>query len=548
MRALRLGIKPHVRQELKQLAKDFKFADVGFVEDLFALVRYKGGGIPTATRIVKMVDVISKATGASNVFTGIMLRKRVQVLRDVASLAYFKTAAISYDPLLAVQKIVGTMIMSSTKKRQSTCKTCALLSKCQWGKEYGEAALNSCKIEDSEWETKINPACPERPEIEGFNSFTQGLKTIKQILTSPAPVHALAGTPKSVAEDIDDDIDEDMDDEMDDDSFGKGGASNGSMPNDEADEEVELDDFIVQADPNEELTKESTEDRSLDPTSKGYGATHSGVAKCRVFENFVDKLSLQQMVVFDLGAKFSLLLGKNSSRSFKPVQEVSADRKDAQMETMSDIRNLTPSSHGLPEEVFDAKLDRKQLNKNQNLTLKSRKQLLYLLIDNSASMSTGVNGQPHAILTRGALAGSLAMAVTKKVIEDGGIVFVRFFAYDVSRLFSARTKQEGEILLQTIALCDYNGAGTNLTKALSAADSDIKNASDELARSEILMVTDAEDEVNPRQLQSLLGSREFNVLDVAGSNMKTSSLKNLATKYYKANEKELNLEKMVQLL
>lgn len=140
------------------------------------------------------------------------------------------------------------------------------------------------------------------------------------------------------------------------------------------------------------------------------------------------------------------------------------------------------------------------------------------------------------------------MAVTKKVIEDGGVVFVRFFAWDVSRLFTARTKQEGEVLMQTIALCDYNGAGTNLTKALSSADQDIKNASDELARSEILMITDAEDEVNPKQLQSLLGAREFNVLDVAGSAMKTSSLKNLATKYYKANEKELNLEKMVQLL
>ena len=547
MRAIRLGIKPHVRQELNQIAKDFNFADSGFVEDLFALVRYKGGGIPTSSRIQSMIDFIAKSTGANVVFTGIMFRKRVQALRDISTLAYFKSASVGYDSILAVQKVVSTMAMTAQKKQQSVCLTCSLMSSCAWGSQYASAALNSCKIEDKEWRTKVHANCPQLPEIEGFNTFVEGLRTIKQIITSPSPIKALTGTPSSMTEDSEDNIEEDMDDSLDSDSFGTDGAQNscdvgGASPS-------PLEDFIIQ--PLEgELTRETTSDRATEEKAgnSGYGASHVGVSKCKVFETFVSKLTASQLVVFDLGAKFSLLLGKGHSKSFKPISEVSNDRKETNIDSLADLKNVTPSSHGLPEEIFEAKLTRKQLNKHQNLTLKSRKQLLYLLIDNSGSMSLGVNGQQNAILTRGALAGSLAMAVSKKVVEDGGIVYVRFFSWDVSRLCSARSKQELDVLLNTIALCDYNGGGTNITKALSVADKDISSAKDDLAKSEILMITDAEDDINPTQLKSLLNSREFNVLDVAGSAMKTSSLKNLATKYYKANEKELNLNKMVELL
>jgi hypothetical protein len=294
-----------------------------------------------------------------------------------------------------------------------------------------------------------------------------------------------------------------------------------------------------------------------DPTKEGYGktntfdATFTGKAACKVFESFVDTLTPRQLLIFELGAKFSLLLGKGKSTSFEPVPQVDHDQKSENIKSIAEITKVAASQHALPDQVFDAKLNKKELIKNQHLSKNNKKQLLYLLIDASGSMARAIDGTDKGLLTRASLASTLGMALTKKVMGDGGWVYLRFFAGCPGSLITAKSKEDTEYVCLKLALANYNGGGTCIESAIRAAAKDISEAKDELARAELLMITDAEDSVNVTSIKNVLKKVELNVLDVAGKAVSTvgyKGLKDIATKYYKANEKELNLNKMVELL
>ncbi len=101
------------------------------------------------------------------------------------------------------------------------------------------------------------------------------------------------------------------------------------------------------------------------------------------------------------------------------------------------------------------------------------------------------------------------------------------------------------------ARCAYISGSTNILEAINIAQSDISTQGGDIARSEILLSTDCEDYFDDREVKAALGKVELNTLDISGAGMSgnvSSLLKSVSTHYYKANEKALNVNKLVELL
>ena len=101
-----------------------------------------------------------------------------------------------------------------------------------------------------------------------------------------------------------------------------------------------------------------------------------------------------------------------------------------------------------------------------------------------------------------------------------------------------------------LARCDANGGGTSISTALRTAWADIQSARDEVAKAEVLVITDCEDTLN---LQKLLGDKQrmkLHTLDVSGhsSGDACGTLQALSERYFKLDPTATSLQDMVKAL
>jgi uncharacterized protein with von Willebrand factor type A (vWA) domain len=277
---------------------------------------------------------------------------------------------------------------------------------------------------------------------------------------------------------------------------------------------------------------------------------------CQVTEKLIDDLTVKQLAIFELGNKFSKELQEQKQGKFKPTTEVEEDKRTRTIERVSDVQKITPSQHGLPEEVFAAKQDKKMLVKTEHLKQEENKKILYILQDNSGSMggqvgfSSGGRSSCHGLYTRGSLSQLFSFGIARRVRDDKGTLFHRFFAGAPSELREARGKaNDFEAMLEWIRSASFDEGSTDIDAAVKAAVADIKRGGGSLELSEILLITDCEAELDASKFPALLQGCELNVLDVAGNGSKEHAvLKAVATKYYKVNESAANVSKLVELI
>lgn len=537
MRVIRLEIKENVKELLREINLQFRTGDKGFVEDIYSLMRLKGSGLPSKQRADKLTTYLATQAGINPVSARIMMNKRMQVLKQMTQMAYFKALSTMPDPIDAVRRMFINFQSLYFKYREAQCRTCPLLAKCDFGAQYKNMTTNIAKVIDPDWEKKINSSCPSIPQLEIANQLSEAMERMKQMAQQQGPEAELAGVP----------LDEKAEEDAEEEAFDSSCDDN-------------LDDIAIEAWEEENL-------HFADPLSKGgdarfhaagaYSGSHTGENYVRHFEEMINKLTAQKLVIFELGQKFGLALTEDKSGHFSPVDEMSQDKKEEKIETESDVPKVLPSQLALPDHLFEKRLAERSLEKKQDLKRIQKKKLLYLLIDQSFSMTARLTSNRFGMMTRGGLSVIFSMALCRRVRDDGGMIFVRFFSTSPASRLTAKVKDDFDPLMRLISHANFNAGGTNILNAVSAAMRDITNAKDEVAKAEIILISDCEDSFSPQGVIDATKGVELNVLDVSGDTPGghgsfhydgSKSLKAVAKNYHRVDLSAPDISQIVKIV
>lgn len=538
MKIIRLKIDKDVKRYLKLEGRKFGIDDPGFVEDIFALIRLRGNGLPSKERIAKMAKAAAKRRKGivTEIGVTLLITKRKMMFAQVMGLPYFHALVALNDPLQAVVRFITKMRVLYNKGRESQCSSCSLMPKCDFGRQYGESVRDITKVIDPDFDKKAHNDCPHKPEISGINMLYSSIVNMQQMVSSSQGVEKnLQPAGGASLEELEEQAEEIM----------------GFAPRE--------DNQSTDLDPDSEGTEFHIPGEGTGGGSGVYDGLHNGDALCKVSENLIDQVTKEQLAMFELGRKFSTEITAQKKGKFKPVEVTEAEKRQEKIESIGDVAKILPSQHALPEAVFDARLEKRSLIKQKFVKPEHKKKLLYLLIDNSASMtgflgggsSLGGRTNNSSLYTKGALATLFSLAIIRRVRDDKGKCFVRSFTGAVSPLLSAVKEDEFEPMLDWVSQLSYKSGSTNIPGVIRTAVADITEVKADLAESEILLISDNEDSFTDTDLKALLGKTELNVLDVSGGSvMNTASvcLKKIANKYFKANEKSVNLAQIVSLL
>lgn len=532
---------------LKELARENR-ADTGFIFDLFALFAYRGAGIPTEKRLEKIIDRYHKQVKIAKVSAQIIAKKRRSELRTISANVLFKGLSCRPDKIAALRQYLTHMADYQRKMRQAQCLSCNLRGDCEFGTQYSGQVSDITKVLDEDYVKKVHDDCPVRPEIDFANRLAATALNMAKMFDTENAANAMGATKNQTgakqglkaAQELSEDA--------------KEAADDAEVDSDDSEPMALSDDSADNCGGNEVMphwAHKLNQGGKFDQFDANFTGNMFNVA-----QTFISQLSSANLVLYELGRKFSLALTAQKKGKFKPVPNVSKTTKTRNMETASDIAKIESSQHGLPSEVFDAREDRKELTKIQHTEPDEKKQLLYILIDVSGSMQGQLPDKSgRGLISRSALCATFSIALTERVEDDKGIVFLRFFAGAPGARASATKKEEFDDMRKRIALASFNGGGTDILAALQIAVDDISRANkqEELASAEILCITDCEDYFDEAAISAVIKDVEFNVLDVSGHDFDPKStsgaLQRLATKYLKVNNVgNMDINKIVELV
>lgn len=529
MRIIALKLQDDTKKLLRNIAKNTTKRDIGFVEDLYCLFRLKGTGIPTPDRIKKMCELAAPKAKMPVMVLMFMANKRALLFNQIVKLSYFNALTKLGDEISVTERFLLYFTKLHNKVRQAVCMTCALRSNCDFGKQYGEIFVDIDQVIDPDYSKKAHPDCPELPEIERTNQIFTSINTFNQLVSNSGTMNSLADLPPELEELAEEQAENNLED---------------------PDAEDDLENYLEEEDFDERDSPTTRAER----TQGGRGNDTGGLGgrAITITEAMIDNLTSASLNIYELGRKLSLALGKNKKGKFSPTKKVDKSRKQRKMKSESEITKIVPSQHALPDEIFKAKKDRKDLAVKQNMKPELENKLLYLLIDNSWSMSGQLPGATHLMCSRGTLASTLGIALVRHVKREKGIVFLRYFASAVSSLHEASTEEAFKEVELVLATASNLGSGTDIVVALTSAKKDIDNGKAgklNIGEAELLLITDCEDKrATSAGIIKAMGEQKYSVLDVSGGQFPVSSLKRTAEKYYKANEGELDINKLVSLV
>lgn len=552
MRLIRLKIDKSVAYKLTLLARDLR-TDDAMVQDTYALIRLRGNGIPSDARQQKMMDALVTSKAMSKLSARIHIKKRVQIFKELIKVSYFTACSRLTNPVFATERLMRQFRDIARKVRQSQCESCSLKAGCAFGQQYAAAVNDVTKVIDPDFAKKADPNCPHLPEIDYTNQVNDALKMLN-VLMNPANV---AQNQAVLAQLQKDDKGEDEED-SDIDDFGKAADELEKMHQDSDPEKIQEDDGEGAPD---ELEDEDFTPQTIGGYSRGgASSTFSADYYVKVQEKLIGQLMKAGLDLFEMGQVLDALLNKPGVADFKPTDEIGEEHKQRPMTRPSDIVRADKTELAHDEDIVDQKIAKKSLIVEKDYNPTKKRQLLYVLIDVSGSMRTQFYTNTQSVFSRASLATVFASSLLKKVMNDGGYMYLRFFDTRTSGLTVLDVKEDYENVLKKLRDCDFKGAGTNITHALTIALSDIDAMQKELSKATLLIITDADDQLHLTKAQEeTLMKREFSVLDVSGvqtmhlsfhsqANYAGMVLKRLSKKYYKCDPNSMDIKKLVSLV
>jgi uncharacterized protein with von Willebrand factor type A (vWA) domain len=233
-------------------------------------------------------------------------------------------------------------------------------------------------------------------------------------------------------------------------------------------------------------------------TIEGLGKNIKKIAACIKNGNFK---------ILDVARKFDVTEQYVREEEIKDVNYPEKDWRIASMKTLSDFTSILPYQFLYPNEIFDKMLMDKDLKVKRYQSRRKKKQILYLLVDVSGSMS----GARQMVAT------SIAVAYIKKAISEKSIYFFRHFDDKPFELHRVTNEEEAVKEINYLLKNPKSGGGTCINNALTTAMKDINNPKlfkqeneglelhegfglleeDKLyERADILIITDGEDQVS----------------------------------------------------
>lgn len=552
MRIIRIKLKPAVSEYLQTLCVEYKINDLAFAEDLYALALTKGGALPDAARMTRLIDEYSRINEMPKLVVKTILSKRRQILRDLAASPMFQVLirrVPKVHPRAITVAILEFYVSLYRRIRQSQCMTCQFMSSCQFGQTYGAQVVSVHAVIDPDFSKKVHPDCPEKPNMEFFAQVAAANTQVSQMASNqsqlalmkqdPAAQQTASQLPPAVktAEQAQEAAPQDGETDPD------------TMPKSLDDDIAESEEDLICG-----LENMAAMPSGMDPNN----TTSFGTAPIKFDMAVINKIKLHSFLLFELSRKLSSKLARAHKGKFKPTVEVTKNQKTQNIKTISDVTKILPSEHAQDDDVFDAKLQRRQLNMRESQKPDTKKHLLYILLDTSESMIScvGVGLTFWSVVSRAVLAGSFSLALADLIQGEDGIVFVRGFDGNVAPLRTARSSAEFDHLRNWITRCSFDGCSTDIVKAIKTAVEDIKSAKDELKDAEILLVTDCGaciDTDEERDIKTLLGTTVLNTLDVASSSSGIElaagqALKRMSDHYFKVDAQASTLDKMVNLV
>jgi hypothetical protein len=541
MRLIRLTLKDSMKKALAVISGEFKTGDPGFTEDVYALLRNNGNGIPDAQKCSRIVTALARATKVPVPMVQAQVNKRAQILRSSVASGFFQAlmADTTIHPANKVRRFFTFFKAMYYKYREAQCVSCKFLDQCGFGTKYYQSTTNIARVFDPKEVSKVHEDCPVKPQIDFTHQMAASMQQVKKMADQEEEAQ-IAG------------VGVDMNNISNQEEEAQDQANSGLL-DDSAIIDPEEDDFEQGIFPIDENDIDPNKSHS---SGGAYDGSHSGSSRVKIYENMLNKLSSERLLIFDLGVKFSQELTAQHAGKFVPTTPLSNDRDSTKIEGVHDLSKIDANQHGLPEEVFEARLETRDLSKSQNLKQEMPKKLLYLLIDNSGSMKTQINANKYGMLTRGQMCSVFSLAIAERLRVEGGILFIRYFATGCSPLLTAVTQSDYETIMMRIANADFNGGGTSIANAIQVALRDIHTANKQalIASTEVLLISDNEDDFHESGIKNSLGETELNALDISGLSMGHSGygasqkLKRICNKYYKVDPHSLDIGDIVKVV
>ena len=186
----------------------------------------------------------------------------------------------------------------------------------------------------------------------------------------------------------------------------------------------------------------------------------------------------------------------------------------------SDLERIVPSELALPDEALDIKLAESQVLLYEK-RIKERWGPIYLLLDKSGSM----DGE------KAVWAKAVALSLYKRARKENREFYIRFFDYEPYEMLKIPKNPRPK---DAIKMIEYIGkvnatGGTDISKAIITATRDIMEGHVK-GVSEIIIITDGEDNINLENVKNAIKNAKAKVLSVMiqGNN---PDLKKISNKY-----------------
>jgi len=203
-----------------------------------------------------------------------------------------------------------------------------------------------------------------------------------------------------------------------------------------------------------------------------------------------------------------------------PEDEITVKNIDNPLELLK----LIPTQYAYDDDIFMQKLVKKELLVKDYKSRRLKRQALYLLIDISGSMNE----------TKNVYACGVALAFVRQAVDEGSTYFLRFFDDNPHQLFTIKTKQEAEKMIDILIRQPFSGSGTSIQSAIKKAVEDITNSPENFEKSEIMIISDGEDHVR-------LDKEELKNVKVHSTiiNGRNNELKNISETYIELNSRDM---------
>lgn len=497
MKLVRTKLTENELKAAKSIDAKYEVGSLDLVSDVMGLLKSDGRGLISRAMRFRLLAKMRRQ-GVSVLSARMDMDKQYEFLFKLKGFKLFIKfceLVTSHSLEEATDRLIALIRSIYKKERKSFCLTCAMLNQCSHGQ---------FETEDSDKDGAIHPNCPRQMHQVPMpgQQMMQGLGAMLALF-DPATLSMLSARVQG----------------------GTGQFMQG----------------MAQAMLGSAAQK-------LDY----FNATFTGSDMMKNMQEVVDKLTAAQLAVFEVARTIDASLQKTKGKKLIKSQEQDKAVALVKMDNFQDVTKLAPSAAALPDVLKNYRLGTKQLQVQQNMKPQNKKQLFHIDLDSSGSMGSAIMPNKNGFLRRGHVASALVLAVLKKALEEGSMVFFRFFAGRPDFLHKARTPHDLIDLARKVGLGDYNGGDTNIEYALSTAFADIQSGKDEILKAEVLLISDGQATVNEAKLRKEQKNTKLHVLEITDSGKSVSEsqkeLKALAETYMEVNPATVDFAKMAKVV